>query len=220
MENRRFTPPEQKNYQYAHEFAYKLAREQLSKIRDIEQQCLRSRAQYQVTSSKKAVIIRYLDQLYKIIFPDIEVSLVDSEEEVTLREKILILHYFTSAKGTPPTNRLITFQDLPAGTVYYPTFLKRTSKPLTEYFGKDPSLLVNAAEKLGSNKVDYGDAAVTINAFSHVPITIVLWEGDDEFPPEGSILFDAGITDYLSTEDVIVLCEIITWKLIRYSRST
>jgi hypothetical protein len=41
----------------------------------------------------------------------------------------------------------------------------------------------------------------------------VLWRGDDEFPPNATILFDSSVTDYLSTEDLAVLCERIAQKL-------
>jgi len=51
-----------------------------------------------------------------------------------------------------------------------------------------------------------------------VPVTIVLWQGDDEFAPQGSIMFDAAICDYLSTEDITVLCETITWRLVNFLR--
>ena len=129
-----------------------------------------------------------------------------------------MLHYFTSAKGTPPADRLITFRELPAGNVYSPTFSQRTIKPLLGHFGEDPPLLMGAAEKLGGHKADYGDTAVTINAFSRVSITIILWRGDDELAPQGTVVFDAAISDYLPTEDITVLCETITWKLIRYLR--
>jgi hypothetical protein len=60
--------------------------------------------------------------------------------------------------------------------------------------------------------------AVTINAFSRVPVTIVLWRGDDEFAPDGNILFDANVSDYLPTEDITILCETIVWKLINHLR--
>ena len=87
-----------------------------------------------------------------------------------------------------------------------------------DHFGKEPHRLIDAGEKLGGHKADYGDAAVTVNAFSRVPITIILWRGDDEFAPQGNIAFDAVISDYLSTEDITVLCETITWRLINYLR--
>jgi len=220
MENKHLTLTGQKNYEYAYELAYKLACEKLAKIEDIEQQCLKCDAQCRLTDSKREIGVQYLNQTYKITLPDIEISLADSTEEVSLRDKILILHYFTSAKGTPAANRLITFRELPEGSVYSPTFSKRTIKPLLGYFGQEPRLLLAAGEKLGGHRADYGDMAVTIDAFSRVPVTIILWQGDDEFAPQGNILFDAGISDYLSTEDITVLCETITWRLIKYSKGT
>ena len=220
MESRYFPLPNQQNYEYGHELAYKLACEQLTKLDNIEKQCLKSGSQYQVANSQKTIILEYLNQLYQIVFPDIDVLLMDSEEKVPIREKILILHYFTRAKGTPLTNRAIAYKELPEGTTYFPTFYKRAIKPLLDHFGQDPDQLISAAEKLGGHKVDYGDVAVTINAFKYVPITLVLWQGSGEFAPEGNILFDRTIADYLSTEDINVLCETISWKLVRYLKET
>ncbi len=218
MESKRLTPPEQKNYGYAYKMAYQLARERLAQIDDIAEQCRRSGAECRIIDSRKIVIIQYLGQSYQITLPDADVSLVDSTEEVPIREKVLILHYFISARGMPPANRLITFRELPEGTVYSPTFDKRTVRPLLSHFGKEPCLLLDATENLGGHEADYGDTAVTINAFCHVPVTIILWRGDDEFIPQGNIVFDASISDYLSTEDITILCETITWRLIKSLR--
>jgi len=220
MESRYFSLPNQQNYEYGYELAYKLACEQLAKFDNIGQQCFKSGAQYQVIDSQKIIILEYLNQSYQIVFPDIDISLIDSEEEVPMRDKILILHYLTQAKGTPITNKVIAFRELPEGANYFPTFSKRAIKPLLDHFGREPKRLIDAAEKLGGHRVDYGDVAVTINAFSYVPITLVLWQGNGEFPPEGSMLFDSTISDYLSTEDINVLCETISWKLVKYLKKT
>ena len=203
-----------------YELAYKLAGEQLAEIGDIEQQCLKSGARCQVMDSKKVIIIQYLNRAYLVTVPEIEISLTDSGDEVPIRDKVLILHYLTSAKGTLATNKLITFKELPGGANYFPAFYKRAIKPLLDYFGKEPHLLVAAAEKLGGHKADYGDVAVTIYAFSRVPITIVLWQGDEEFAPQGSIIFDATVSDYLSTEDINVLCETIAWRLVSFLKES
>ena len=103
MESRHFSLPNQQNYEYGYELAYKLAGEQLAKFdnRGIGQQCLKSGAQCQVKDSQKIIILEYLNQSYQIVFPDIDISLIGSKEEVPIRDKILILHYFTQAKGTP-----------------------------------------------------------------------------------------------------------------------
>ena len=46
-------------------------------------------------------------------------------------------------------------------------------------------------------------------------MTFVLWRGDAEFPPEGSILFDSNVSNYLSNDDIHALCEGIAWRLVR-----
>jgi len=205
--------PSKRNHDYGYGLAYQLAGEQLAKINNIEQQCLNSGASYQVINSRKVITLEYLNQLYQITLPDIEISLKDSEEEVPPRDKILILHYFTQAKGTLPSNKTIAYKELPEGADYFPTFSKRAIKPLIDHFGNEPHRLLDAAGILGGRKADYGDVSVTINAFSRVPITLVLWRGDEELPPAGNILFDSTISDYLPIEDINVLCEIIAWKL-------
>jgi hypothetical protein len=199
----------------AFELAYKVACEQLAKIDDIEEQCRNHGVQY-LDSNK--ITIEYLNRSYLITFPDTEISLIDSDEQVPPKDKILILHYLTSTKSTPATGKLITFKQLPGVVSYFPVFSQRTIRPLLNCFGKEPELLIDTAAKLGGYKADYGDVSVTINAFPRVPITIVLWRGDDEFPSNGSIMFDANISDYLSTEDICVLCETIAWRLIRSLR--
>ncbi|GAI64806.1 unnamed protein product [marine sediment metagenome] len=220
MESRYFSLPNQRNYEYGHELAYKLACEQLAKLDDIEQQCLKSGARYQVIDSQKVITLEYLNRSYQIVFPDTDISLIDSEEKVPMRDKILILHYFNRAKGSPLTNKIIAYKELPEGANYFPTFSKRAIKPLLDHFGGKPEQLIDIAKKLGGRRVDYGDVAVTINAFSYVPITLVLWRGDEEFGPEGSILFNSTIPDYLSTEDINVLCGTISWRLVSYLKET
>ena len=199
--------------EYAHGLAYKLAREQLAGIDDIEQQCRRSGAQY--LPSEKAVIIDYLNQSYRISLPDGRCFTPTGEEAVPIRDKILILHYFTRARGTPLSHKLITYKELPDGINYFPVFAKRAIKPIVNYFGSEPRRLVDIAGELGGRKADYGDTAVTMDAFSRVPVTIVLWQGDEEFAPEGSIMFDSTISDYLTNDDIHTLCENIAWRLVR-----
>ena len=204
--------------EHGYELAYKLGCEQLAKLNNIEEQCRKSGAQFLLIDSQKAIVVEYLNQSYQVTLPDIQISLTNSEEQIPLKDKILILHYLTQARGTPPSNKSITYKELPEGANYFPTFSKRAIKPLIDHFGKQPHLLVDIAAKVGGQKADYGDVAVTINAFHRVPITFVLWQGDEEFPPNGNIIFDSTISDYLSIEDINVLCEAIAWRLVKLLR--
>jgi hypothetical protein len=199
------------------ELSYKFACEQLAKISDIEEQCRKSGARY---LDSHEIVINYLNQPYHIMLPGGKILLEDSGIEAPLRDRILILHYFTGAKGTSATGRLIAYKQLPGGISYFPAFSQRAIAPFVKHFGRNPELLIKAAAKLGGCEADHGDVSVTINAFDHVPITLVLWRGDEELAPNGNILFDANISDYLSTEDVTVLCETIIWKLVKGSPSS
>ncbi|MBI2829901.1 MAG: DUF3786 domain-containing protein [Chloroflexi bacterium] len=205
--------PDQRNYDQSYGLALKIAFERLATI-DIESQCQKAVAICQVADSQKMITLEYLNRQYEIIPPD-QVRVKDSKEAVPLRDKILIMHYFLQAKGTPLSNKPINFKELREGANYFPTFSKRAIAPLVDYFGKEPSRLLEVARQLGGEKADYGDAAVTIRAFPWVPITLVVWRGDEEFPPEANILFDSTISDYLPTEDIIVLCQTMSWKLVR-----
>jgi len=213
MTDKQISVPEPGVREIAYELAYKIARERLAEIKDIERQCLNSGAR--CLPDEKTVVLEHLDRAYKIQIPEGEVSLVDSAEAVPVRDKILVLHYFTRATGTPPTGKLITYKELKEGINYYPTFFKRAIEPVVNNFKDRPEKLPEIAAALGGRKADYGDIAVTIQGFPHVPLTVVLWRGDSEFPLEGNILFDSTIGDYLPTEDVTILCEKIAWTLVR-----
>ena len=201
---------------YDFESAYNLACEQLAEIKNIGQICLKSGARYLVTGSQKQIAVEYLNQSYRVTMPNIEILPGDSQDEISIKDKILILHYLLSAKGTPISNKLISFKELPGGVSYFQPFSKRTIDRLVERFGEQPHLLMDAARKLGGRRVAYGNVAVVVDAFSRVPVTIIMWQGDDEFAPRGNILFDETISDYLSTYDTTVLCERITRRLVKF----
>ncbi|MFC1871419.1 DUF3786 domain-containing protein [Chloroflexota bacterium] len=215
MENRGLVIPGVKDDEFGYGLAYKLAAGKLAGIDDIAHLCDNSGAAYRVTESGKVITVEYLNRQYRVTLPDVDVSAGDGAEVVPLREKILVLHYLTQAKGTPASGKTIAYKELPEGISYFRTFCKRAIKPLTDHFGTGIQRLPDIARTLGGYKADYGDTAVTINAFPRVPLTFVLWGGDEEFPPEGNILFDSNIADYLSIEDINVLCETIAWKLVK-----
>ena len=217
MKRRSLAPPKQRNYQYGYELALKLASQKLASI-NIEEQCQNAGAELKLLASKNIITLEYLDRSYQIILPEIDVSLLGSKEPVQPRERLLMLHYLIRASGSPITGKKITYKELPDGASYFPTFYKRAIKPLLDNFVQEPHRLLDAATKLDGHRADYGDIAVTINAFSRVPLTLVLWQGDDELVPEGSILFDSTISGYLSAEDITVLCETIAWRLVKISR--
>jgi hypothetical protein len=192
----------------AYELSFKLAQEKLVSM-DVKDICARTGARRE---GEDRIVVDYLNRPYVVSLPDGEVWSTDGLE-VPLKDKILILHYLTFAKGTPLRNKMLSYKQLPGVASYYSVFYHLGLRPILARFGKDPEHLISAAEGLGARKADYGDAAVTIDAFPHLPITIVLWRGDEEFPSQGSIVFDSTASDYLPLEDLREVCHAIAQKL-------
>jgi hypothetical protein len=207
--------PEQRNYEQAISQALKIACDELANA-DIPEVCRKSGAHFQ--QAQKTMAIDFLKHPYLVTLPSVDVSIADSTEKVNPREKLLVLHYLINAKGTSLKNRTVTIKEIPDGMNYYPTFVKRALKPIMDTFGNVPATIFPVASKLGGIKAEFGDAAMTIKVFPNVPVTFVVWQGDEEFPPWANILFDASVTDYLPAEDIIVLSEITAWRLVRLAK--
>lgn len=148
--------------------------------------------------------VRYLGRDYRIAHPS---GTVESEglEAVPIVDRILILHYLLNATGVPLSGREISFKEVPGGLIYLRPYEERVIRPLVRWFGADPSSLVVAAAGLGGVQGSRGDACVTIPVFPMLPLTFILWRGDEELPPSGSVLYDSTASFYLPTEDLVVV---------------
>ena len=126
----------------------------------------------------------------------------------------MILHYLLKAPGAPPVGQWITFREIPSGEFYYSAFVQRAKEPLVKTFGHRPRLLAELGVQQGGVKREEGDVCICFQAFPKIPVCLILWAGDDEFPPDGNVLFDASIVRYLIAEDVAVLAGMVVYPLI------
>jgi len=173
----------------------------------------RTGAQHFVEDGQEGLIIPYFGQARRITWPAVAVTPASGAGEISLPEQILILHYLLNASGEPLTGQTIDFRQVPEGGFYWSAFVSRAKKPLLETFGHDLDLYVKAAAGLGGEALPLGDAAARFLAFPRVPITHVLWRGDEEFAPEATILFDETIPRYLPTEDIAALSGASVYRL-------
>ncbi len=140
------------------------------------------------------------------------------EGEVSLPEKILICHYLINASTEPPSGEPITFRQVPDGQFYFDAFQRRTRDPFLSVFGRDASLFRACAEALGGEPVDIGEAGMMFRVLPRITIRLALWQGDDEFPPEASVLFDDNIHLCLPVEDIAVLSGMLIYRLMGIAR--
>jgi hypothetical protein len=144
----------------------------------------------------------------------------DEGSEIPLAEQALILHYLVNADGSEPEGQWVTFREMPSGEFYWSAFVKRAKDPLVGFFSSRPKLLLELAPLVGGRPVEDvpGDAAVAVRAFPRVEFVLQLWEGDEEFPPEGNILMDPVTSHYLSTEDIALAAGLPIYKMMALAR--
>ncbi|MFH1134500.1 MAG: DUF3786 domain-containing protein [Pseudomonadota bacterium] len=168
----------------------------------------------------RGVRLEFIGRPHLVSFPEIDVRPADGGDEVPLTEKVLILHYLNQANGAPVKNEAVTYRETPSGEFYYQAFYKRAEAPLVSAFGPDPELLPRTAPKIGGRPEEgMGDAAARFQALPRVPVTLVVWGGDEEFEPSGNILFDRSIQNYLSAEDIAWLSGMIVYRLMRLAKT-
>lgn len=162
--------------------------------------------------------LNFLNREIIISWPELGFSYKSSDEALPIQQRILLLHYLYgawSSNGAPIKGEWISFQDVPDGKFYLDAFHKRAKNPMVQSFGEQPELLQNLAkETFGAVSSDQGDISVLIKAFPLVPLVLIIWRGDEEFPPEGNILFDRNTIEILSAEDLAWLSGMVVYPLI------
>ena len=188
--------------------------------RDIRECCRKAGLSLQTVSpDKDRVPIPYLGQIYHLSVSSQKISFDEDDHALKIPDQVLLLHYLVTATGASMENRWITFREVPSGAFYYPSFVKRAVRPLVKCFGERPHALERMDGVIGQRVARPGDKAVKISALPRVPVVLSLWKGDDEFPPEGNVYFDASVSSYLSTEDIAYLAGATVYKTIAMARS-
>lgn len=185
---------------------------------DPEERAKKAGADYQKGEDGEKIIVHFFSDPYQIQFPQIEFS-SPGKKIVSLVTRILLLHYLIRADGNPLTGKWVAYKDIPGGLLYAGVFARRVTEPLQRKFGRSARLFQEVGTKSGGEPVGIGDSSFTLKAFPWVPLQYILWEGDDEFPPSAQLLFDASVDHYLTLEDIVVLGQVTTGRLINRALS-
>lgn len=86
--------------------------------------------------------------------------------------------------------------------------------PLEERFGQDLTGFQCVARVLGATPLDMADAAFTFLPLPRLPVSVLLWLGDEEFPPQCNVLFDRSIEAYLSASGIWLLVNLVSSTLL------
>lgn len=201
-----------------YETARALAVETLARL-DIDECCIKAGLSPKTDSTrKKRVPIPYLGHTYDLTVCEKKISFDKDANALKIPDQVVLLHYLITATGTPVEDNWITFREVPSGPFYYPSFVKRAISPLVKSFGQTPEVLARVAGLIGEMVAMPGDKALKVLALPRIPVILSLWEGDEEFPPEGNVYFDASVASYLPTEDIAYLAGAVVYKVTAIAR--
>jgi hypothetical protein len=127
-------------------------------------------------------------------------------EEPSSFTKALILSYMVTADGTTPSKRWVGFRELPDGLFYAQAFRGYAENRLVRELGDGGiAALGRAAEELGGEPIEIGDAGYAFAVLPRIRIAPVYWLGDEDFPSRTSILFEDTAPHYMSTDGLAIL---------------
>lgn len=123
--------------------------------------------------------------------------------------QILLMRYVMESKPVPFGGKFLTFREMPWGDVYIKPFTGRCLTRAAFTFGTRLPAFRAAMEKMGAAKVDHGDAGYQVEFLPGLFMQILVWEGDDEFPPNSQILFSDNFAEAFAAEDRVVCADIL-----------
>jgi hypothetical protein len=171
------------------------------------------------TSGDSLLRIPFLNRVYQVTFPDFRFQdEAEPEKEVPIQEQVIILHYLVGVRNAPALSKnWIAYREIPGASFYFSAFVKRAIDPLKKVFGQNIAGLVKTAKKLEGRAIDAGNAGFEFKPLPKVPLQVILWEGDEEFPPEANILFNDNAGEILSPEDGAWIAGMLVYRLISLS---
>lgn len=148
-------------------------------------------------------------KLYEIRRADALVRDVGNPERKLDYQTVLSIYHLFHFSTEKPLNsgRFVPFRDVKRCAPFDPAFKKMVLTPFAKTFDGKKELLIQAGEKLGYRRLKQSDAGFEAMAFDCMPVQILFWDGDDEFPAQANILFDENITDFTHEETVVVIGE-------------
>ncbi len=104
--------------------------------------------------------------------------------------RLSVLHYLLGAKPIEPSGRLLKPEELKSGQMYLTGSHVLPTDQLAARYARDVDGFLRQAARFGGEAGSYGDAAVELHPFPRVPVTLILWQEDDEFSATSHLLFD------------------------------
>ncbi|MEW6066952.1 MAG: DUF3786 domain-containing protein [Nitrospirota bacterium] len=110
------------------------------------------------------------------------------------------LWYLIYAKDVPLTGKLIKPVNIKGGEIFFRGSHVLPLDSLAEKYGADKKTFTKKGMELCAEVLNYGDASIKLLPMPRIPITLILWLKDEEFPPRADLLLDSSCEFHLPLE--------------------
>ena len=129
----------------------------------------------------------------------------DGNWDINTHFALFILHYLMTSKAIPISKEWVSEKDIPGGAAFFrgphavPTHL------IVKSYGNNIAGFSRRCEQLHGIPLEIADQTYSFRIAPRIPVAVLLWEGDDEFPAESKILFDRTIGEHLALDVIFAL---------------
>ena len=134
-------------------------------------------------------------------------------ERVDYNIALVLVTHLARASEIPPAGRMISPHELPGGRALLAGPHALPMDRITERFGRDPEGLVGRARELGGERVEGADVAVRLPGLPRVPMYLLLWVEDEEFPARAQPGVDAQVVHHLDLDGLLSLSHLMIQRL-------
>ncbi len=145
-----------------------------------------------------------LGKSYTVTHPQCTVT-----PEPPLPVQTFLLRYLLESKKTPWQGQWKTFREMPWGEMYIKPYTGRVLTRAAFTCGTRVEQFQAACEKLGATKLPHGDAGYLFDFIGAFRMQIIVWAGDEEFPPNAQVLYSDNFAEGFAAEDRVVAGDIL-----------
>ena len=157
----------------------------------------------------KEFYVNLLGREFAISHPVYGIRALDGGKEPPLPTQTFLLRYLLESKSVEWSGQWKTFREMPWGEMYIKPYTGRVLTRAAFTFGTRLAAFKAACEKMGAEIVAHGDAGYEFPFIGKYKIRILVWEGDDEFPPNAQILYSDNFAEGFAAEDRVVAGDIL-----------
>ena len=153
--------------------------------------------------------VKLLGREFAIAHPDYAIRALDGGAIPPLPTQTFLLRYLLESRSVAWGGQWKTFREMPWGEMYIKPYTGRVLTRAAFTFGTRIAAFRAACEKMGAEPVPHGDAGFRFDFVGGYRMQILVWEGDDEFPPNAQVLYSDNFAEGFAAEDRVVAGDIL-----------